>query len=83
MSDYQSEQIRLTEIAVLVADSSDEALALVISEITRRTEFLGRRNALDSVRDDLALTPIWPIVMLLSALSLLREMQGIAREDGV
>lgn len=54
MSDYRSEQIRLAELAVLVADSSDEALALVISEITRRTEFLGRRNALDSVRDDLA-----------------------------
>jgi hypothetical protein len=54
MSDYQSEQIRLTEIAVLVADSSDEAITLVISEITRRTDFLGRPNALDSVRDDLA-----------------------------
>ena len=54
MSDYRSEQIRLTELAVLVADSSDEAIALVISEITRRTEFLGRQNALDSVRDDLA-----------------------------
>lgn len=54
MSDYQSEQIRLTELAVLVADSSDESITLVISEITRRTEFLGRQNALDSVRDDLA-----------------------------
>lgn len=54
MSTYQSEQIRLAELAVLVADSSDEALALVSSEITRRTEFLGRQNALDSVRDDLA-----------------------------
>jgi hypothetical protein len=53
MSTYQSEHIRLTEIVVLVADSSDEAIALVISEITRRTEFLGRQNALDSVRDDL------------------------------
>ena len=28
MSDYQSEQIRLTEIAVLAADSSDEAITL-------------------------------------------------------
>ena len=54
MSTYQSEQIRLAQLAVLVADSSDEALALAISEITRRTEFLGRQNALDSVRDDLA-----------------------------
>ena len=53
MSTYQSEQIRLTELAVLVADSSDEALALVSSEVIRRTEFLGRQNALDSVRDDL------------------------------
>lgn len=53
MSTYRSEQIRLAELAVLVADSSDEALALVSSEITRRTEFLGRQNALDSVRDDL------------------------------
>ncbi len=54
MSDYQSEQIRLAELAVLVADSSDEAISLVISEVIRRTDFLGRRNALDSVRDDLA-----------------------------
>ena len=54
MSTYQSEQIRLTEIAVLVVGSSDEAIALVSCEITRRTEFLGRQNALDSVRDDLA-----------------------------
>ena len=29
----------------------------------------------------LALTPIWPIVLLLSALSLLREMQEIARKE--
>ena len=54
MSDYQSEQIRLAELAVLLADSSDEAIERVIPEITRRTEFLGRQNALDSVRDDLA-----------------------------
>ena len=54
MSDCRSEQIRLVELAVLVADSSDESITLVISEITRRTEFLGRQNALDSVRDDLA-----------------------------
>ena len=53
MSTYQSEQIRLAELAVLVADSSDEAISLVSSEITRRTDFLGRKNALDSVRDDL------------------------------
>lgn len=54
MSTYRSEQIRLAELAVLVADSSDEAIERAISEITRRTEFLGRQNALDSVRDDLA-----------------------------
>ena len=30
----------------------------------------------------LALTPIWPIPMLLSALSLLREMQDIIRKGG-
>lgn len=53
MSDYQSDRIRLAELAVLVADSSEEALALAISEITRRADFLGRQNALDSVRDDL------------------------------
>jgi len=53
MSDYRSGQARLAELAVLVADSSDEALALVSSEVIRRTEFLGRQNALDSVRDDL------------------------------
>ncbi len=31
----------------------------------------------------LALTPVWPVALLLSARSLLREMQEIAREDGV
>ena len=30
----------------------------------------------------LALTPVWPVALLLSALSLLREMQEIARKDG-
>ena len=49
-----SDQIRLAEIAVLVADSSEEAIALVSSEVIRRTEFLNRQNALESVRDDLA-----------------------------